>query len=142
MKITRRKFLGAASAAAAVLLPFKGTGYGQSILASGDALAALGWESFLPFVNTEFVFNGPGGMGDVPMKLIDLQDSRPLDSIARKVGQENFVMKFAGPSSLPLTSDTYIVEHFRLGTFNLFITEGAAKGRTHLYFAVINRVLS
>ncbi|HKX83978.1 MAG TPA: twin-arginine translocation signal domain-containing protein [Pyrinomonadaceae bacterium] len=141
MKITRRKFLGAASAAAAVLLPLKRDVHGQ-ILAPGDALASLGWDSFLPFVNTEFVFNGPFGTGDVPMKLIEIKDSRPFDSPARKTGQENFVLKFAGPSAYELKSDTYVVEHFNLGRFNLFITEGAQKGKTQLYFAVINRVLS
>src|SRR5688572_3456271 len=142
MKITRRKFLGAASAAAATLLSLKGTVLGQSVMASGDALAALNFESFLPFVHTQFIFKGKGGMDDAVLELVDLRDSRALGSRARKVGQENFLMKFETRSSRPLVSDTYIVEHFRLGTFNLFITDGAHDVKTRSYFAVINRVLS
>ena len=56
---------------------------------------------------------------------------------------ECFVLTFTGPAgggNPRLMQNTYSVEHFALGRFDLFISEGALIGPDHVYTAVINRV--
>lgn len=53
-----------------------------------------------------------------------------------------FVMKFSEPatdSTLRLSQNTYTVNHFALGSFDLFISEGSLVGSDYVYTAVINR---
>ena len=54
---------------------------------------------------------------------------------------ENFVMKFQGPFDQVLEQGTYKVSHFRLGDFDLFITNGGRVGKEQYYVAVINRIV-
>jgi hypothetical protein len=105
-----------------------------------DPLSKLSWNSFLPFVNTDFKFGA--GKSAVDLTLVEMKDSRPLARRTRRRGEENFVLKFAGPAFAPLEQKTYSVEHFNLGTFELFITEGERLDNTRYYYAVINRVRS
>ena len=139
---TRRKFIGTAALAGAVIAGGNNViGQIASIRTTGvgrDALSKLGWDAFLPFVNTDFTFGE--GQNAVVLRLVDIKDSRPLTSRARKVGQENFVLKFTGPGRLPLKDGTYRVNHFNLGDFDIFITTAGQKGRLNIYTAVINRV--
>jgi hypothetical protein len=140
-KVTRRKFIGTAVAAGAVAasgvnvigqIAVRATGVGK------DSLSKLGWDAFLPFVNTDFTFGQ--GENAVVLRLVDIKDSRPLGSKSRKVGQENFTLKFTGPGRSPLKDGTYSVNHFNLGDFDLFITAAGQQGRLNVYTAVINRV--
>ena len=142
--LDRRKFIGVASAVAvaglgaeAVLGQKVRPGQGTAAVGA-DALAGLRMDQFLAYVNTDFKFGQ--GANAVTLRLADLEDMRPLNGRARKLGQESFVLKFTGPGRAPLTQGTYEVEHFNLGTFQLFITEGGKVGRLNTYFAVINRV--
>ena len=141
-KVTRRKFIGTAVVAGAVAASAEGViGQIASIHTDGvgkDALAKLGWDAFLPFVNTDFTFGE--GLNAVVLRLVDITDSRPLGSKSRAAGQENFVMTFTGPGRSPLKDGTYRVSHFNLGDFDLFITSAGQKGRLNLYTAVVNRV--
>src|SRR5437868_4447315 len=141
-EFTRRKFLGTAMAAGAVIAT-GGDVIGQiaSIrldAAGKDALSKLGWDAFLPFVNTDFTFGE--GRNAVVLTLVDIKDLRPIGGKARSMGQESFVLKFTGPGRSPLKQNTYSVNHFNLGDFELFITEGGKQGRLNVYTAVINRV--
>jgi hypothetical protein len=138
MKVSRRKFVAAVPVVAGSLM-VGGQALGQIArrMGTGDALSAFSWDSFIQYVNTEFAFGT--GRDAVQIKLIDITDSRPVSRRSKRRGQENFVLKFSGPAGMPLTQNTYHVEHFGLGTFDLFITEGAREGNEKFYFAVINR---
>lgn len=145
MKISRRKFMAAAPVVAGAVLGLKQTTFAQQLFkvpadASGDALAGMNWNSFLQFVNTEFTFNALG-YRDVVLKLVDIVDTRPENRRTKTRGQECFMMIFTGSSRYPLKQGTYSVNHFNLGDFELFITEGAKGGKTESYVAVINRLL-
>lgn len=147
MKITRRKFLVAAPLAACAVLQFNGVALGQradgGLFAipdlTGDALSRLTWDSFLPFVNTDFTF-GEGGNA-VSLKLVEMTDTKPRGKRVRR-GQESFILKFQGPFNKPLADTTYRVNHFNLGDFDLFITNGGRVKREQYYIAVINRIIS
>jgi hypothetical protein len=141
-KVTRRKFIGTAVTAGAVVASGSNViGQIASIATTGvgkDSLSKLGWDAFLPFVNTDFTFGQ--GENAVVLRLVDIKDSRPLGSKAHKLGQENFTLKFTGPGRSPLKDGTYSVNHFNLGDFDLFITAAGQQGRLNVYTAVINRV--
>lgn len=147
MKITRRNFLAAAPLAIGAILKFNGTAAGQTrgkglfIVpdSAGDALARLSWDSFLPFVNTDFTFGE--GSNAVSMKLVDMTDTKPVRTRVRK-GQECFILKFHGPFDKVLKQGTFRVNHFNLGDFDLFITDGGRLKRNQFYTAVINRIIN
>ncbi|MBV9241178.1 MAG: hypothetical protein JO314_04135 [Acidobacteria bacterium] len=140
--VTRRKFIGTAMAAGAIVAS-GGQALAQiaSIATKGvgkDSLSKLGWDAFLPFVNTDFTFGE--GTNAVVLRLVSINDSRPFGSKARSSGQENFVLTFTGPGRSPLKEGTYRVNHFNLGDFDLFIAPAGPRGRLNAYTAVINRV--
>ena len=147
MKVSRRKFIALAPIAAGAVLQLRGSVLGQRSerpdpgaqpLAVGAAdLATLSWASFYPFINTDFTFGQ--GASAVSLRLVDMTDSRPASTGS---AGENFVLKFQGPFDKVLRQGTYNVDHFRLGSFQLFITDGGAVKRKQYYVAVINRVLS
>jgi len=148
MNITRRKFLEAASLTIGGVLALKGGVAGQrmdrgGLFAipdlTGDALSQLTWDSFLPFVNTDFTFGE--GRNAVSLRLVDIKDARPTGRRYSK-GQENFTLKFQGPFDRPLTDKTYQVNHFNLGDFEMFITNGGRVKRNQYYVAVFNRIVS
>ncbi len=147
MHISRRKFLAAAPLAAGAILQIKGH-VGDSISGNdlspvtavrGDALSNLTWDSFYPFINTDFSFGHGGNM--VSLKLVDMVDSKPKGFVSVR-GQECFILKFQGPYHQPLLERTYDVDHFNLGNFDLFITDGGKVGRVQYYLAVINRIVT
>jgi len=145
--MTRRNFVSAAALGAGAIVGLRGAAFGQTLgraqapvqIVTSDALSKLGYNSFLPFVNTDFTFGE--GLNAVSLRLTDLTDSRPLRSRARKFGQENFVLKFTGSFRNPLKDGTYSVNHFNLGDFDMFITNNGRVGRVIYYTAVFNRVL-
>ena len=53
--------------------------------AGKDSLATLGWDAFLPYVNTDFTFGE--GLNAVVLRLVDIKDSRPFGSKARRTGR-------------------------------------------------------
>jgi hypothetical protein len=145
-KVTRRKFLGTAALTAGSLAMLNGTAVaqlGSVAIAGTDPLGKLGWDAFLPFVNTDFSFYKVGrGGNSVAAKLVDMTDSRPIRGRARKLRQENFVLKFATEEELPLGDSTYSINHFNLGDFDLFVTRaGRGQDGSYIYTAVINRVM-
>ena len=141
-KVDRRKFIGTVVAAGTAVAAGSNA-IGQMTPRTRrnvgrDALARLGFDSFLPFVNTDFTFGL--GRNAVRLVLIDAQDTRGAGSMARKLDMEQFILSFSGDFRRPLTQNTYKVSHFGLGDFDLFITEGGRRGRLNVYHAVINRV--
>jgi hypothetical protein len=142
MKISRRKFLAATPVVAGTVLLVSGSALGQSrdggALLATDGLMRFSWDSFYPFINTDFTFGE--GHDAVTLKLVDMTDSRS-SLVQRRNGQENFVMRFQGARSKLLSQGTYRVNHFNLGDFDLFITEGGRSRKVQYYIAVINRVI-
>jgi hypothetical protein len=146
MKISRRKFIEAAPVFAGAVMALKGDVLAQvagTALRPGqtDGFARLSSGSFLPYINTDFTFLNGGN--EIPLKLVDLTDTAPFSKTGRvrAKGQEAFILTFTGPAKLPLTQGTYRVNHFAIGDFEIFITEGATKGRSRIYFAVVNRII-
>ena len=138
MNISRRKFLGAAPVLTGAVLSLRTSLFGQSA-AGSDALSELNWDSFYPFIGTDFTF-GRGGNA-ASLKLISMRESAPEGT--KGANQKKcFVMRFQGPYDNVLTQNTYSVNHFNLGDFDLFITDGGTKGREQYYTAVINRLIS
>jgi hypothetical protein len=141
MKISRRKFIEAAPIIAGAVVAFNGDGFAQVVLQSPtDGFAGLSWSSFWPYLNTDFSFYSGGN--EIPLKLVDMTDNASFTGKPRPAGQEAFILKFTGPAKMSLGQGTYRVNHFAIGDFEIFITEGGVKGKSKTYFAVINRILS
>lgn len=145
MKVSRRKFLAATPLAIGAVLPAKGLALVNSLslpggkTGDGDLLARLGWDSFYPYVTTNFAFSDAEGNA-VDLLLTRMEDAYPRGYKPRGDGDECFSLIFSGRLSRPLTQDVYSVEHFALGSFRLFVTVlGTKDGRDH-YEAVINRI--
>ena len=146
MKISRRKFLGAAAVSTGLSLVLDNKVFGQVGLTEppigdGGALGKLHFLSFYENLNTEFMFLDKD-RNFVPVTLIAVEDARPVTKQQWAAGDENFVLSFRGPSELRLIQGTHKVEHFKLGKFSLFITEGQVDEQNRLYLAIINRVNS
>lgn len=146
MKISRRKFLAAAPAAAGILMQLSGTGLGQSrlfapVMAGSEGLARLGWSSFYGYVGTTFTFTDSEGRAS-DLRLTEMTDLRPAGFVSKDPFQERFVMAFAGSSKVQLRQELYSVEHFALGRFDLTITFTGKNKRGSFYEAVINRINS
>ncbi len=146
MKLSRRQFVSTVPFALAAILGFDKAGFAQSAArmllpqrAVPDALSQLSWSSFLPYINTDFTF-GMGGNA-VTLRLLSMDDLRPVGTKPR-AGQECFMMKFQGPYAQPLNQGTYSVNHFLLGDFDLFITNGGRVRKNQYYVAIINRMAS
>ena len=149
MNISRRKFLIVGPLAMGAVLQFNGAALGQkrgaglftAPSASADALSQLGWDAFLPFVNTDFTFGE--GSNAASLRLVALTDTRPERMRLRRASKngECFMMKFQGPYQQPLRDGTYRVNHFNLGDFEMFITDGGRVGKQQYYIAVVNRLI-
>lgn len=146
MKVSRRKFLAATPLAIGAILPAKGLGLANvSSLPpiktdDGDPLARLTWDSFYPYITTNFTFRDAEG-NPVDLVLSRMDDTQPRDYKPRGDGDECFALIFSGPLRQPLKQDVYSIEHFALGSFTLLITVLGSKNKRNYYEAVINRIL-
>jgi hypothetical protein len=156
MDVSRRRFLGAFSASVAALLSFTSGARGGKEFAgligrvrpSGltfDALSQLGWSSFYENLETDFDFSslqgGRRGARPARLRLVSIKD----EDLLRKGGSVNesrcFVLTFSQSSrATPLRQDTYAVDHFALGRFELFISDAGINDNGFTYTAVINRI--
>jgi hypothetical protein len=146
MSLSRRKFLAATPLAVGAILPLKGlalnTGFStekSTARDAGDRLASLTWDSFYPYVTTNFAFSSEGG-ARTDLVLAKMTDTRPRGFVARTQGEECFSLTFRGPLRKPLVQDVYAVEHFALASFSLLVTVVGETKRGMLYEAVINRI--
>ena len=144
MKITRRTFLRVAPAIAAAVSQFGGVASGQSMtwlppVGTGNRIGGFKFKDFYQNLYTDFMFVGKERI-QIPLKLNVVEDVRPLARQKWGEGAENFILKFSGPARFPLKQGTYVVNHFSLGEFSIFITEGERARSGNTYLAVINRV--
>lgn len=144
MKVSRRKFLAATPLAIGLSLPVKGLALGKTVAFmglkdDGDSLARLTWDSFYPYITTDFTFCDAGG-NSVDLKLTQMEDTRPRGYEPKGNGEECFTLTFDGPLRQRLKQDVYSVEHFALGSFTLLITSQGSRNKRNFYEAVINRI--
>ncbi len=148
MKISRRKFLAATPVAVGIVLQFKGVALGKvsgkglfpvPAAAGDDPLFRLTWDSFYPYVMTNFTF-GDGTGSTVDLQLTKMLDTKPAGFETKLPGQECFSLTFRGPARRALVQDVYAVDHFALGSFALLITVIGKARKGILYEAVINRI--
>ncbi|MFT3743527.1 MAG: hypothetical protein QM785_04455 [Pyrinomonadaceae bacterium] len=142
MKITRRTFLGAAPVVAAAFTQLSGVATGQTRILPvglGDRIGDLKFKDFYQNIYTDFMFVNKE-RDQVPLKLDAVEDARPTEKQKWGEGQENFVLRFSGPPKSALTQGSYVVNHFALGQFVIFITQGGRSRSSAGYLAVINRV--
>jgi hypothetical protein len=146
MRFSRRRFLATTALAAGAVLPFSGLVFGQMTASDdvfaqgGDPLSRLTWDSFYPYITTNFVFRDGDGAA-VDLQLTKMTDTIPKGFKATKQGQECFSLTFGGSSRNPLVQDVYSVEHFALGGFSLLITVVGRTRKSYVYEAVINRIV-
>lgn len=156
MDVSRRKFLGAFSSSVAGLLTFKASAHGAQVFADFvgrspssrmtlDALSQLGWNSFYQYLETDFDFSSLQGARrsarPARLRLVSMKDEDPLRK-GWPVGESRcFVLTFSQSSkAATLRQDTYLVEHFALGRFELFISGAGINDYGFSYTAVINRI--
>ncbi len=156
MHVSRREFLGAFSASVAGLLSFKSSAHGAQLFAgliarspssrmTLDALSQLGWNSFYQNLETDFDFSslqgGRRGARPARLRLVSMKDEDPLRK-GWPVGESRcFVLTFSQSSrAAPLRQDTYSVDHFALGRFELFISAAGINDNGFTYTAVMNRI--
>lgn len=144
MKLTRRNFV-ITTPLALGLLKFGGSIFGQKARGgfkipslAGDRLAQLNWDSFLPYQYSDFIFSK--GAEAYKLKLVDIVDTAPSGFVGKKE-HPCFELHFEANFVTPIPADTYRVEHFALGEFDLFITPGGRKGGSSYAVAIINRLL-
>lgn len=155
MTISRRNFLRegtVAGLATIATVTLAGTGYGQSMgvkkPSSGTTpiphettpLDNLTREMFASVVGSTFVVTHPIH-GRVDMYLKDVEDLTPeLFKSKAKFGIECFNLVFACQSSLELGQGTVVMDHDKLGNFELFIVPGKLMRYGMDYGALINRL--
>ena len=157
MKISRRNFLGALSVSLATGIPAargaNTTGLISSVLvdksagfARGDALSRCTWNSFYSYLNTDFEFStaNRGRVAEVSrLTLSAMTSDTPVGVKSSRTGPACFTLTFKGRADANdprLTQNTYSVEHFALGRFDLFISDAALVNDEYFYTAVINRL--
>ena len=156
MKISRRNFLGAVSASIAVGIPIAAGSNRSGLISSlvdksggalgNDALSLLGWNSFYPYLNTTFEFSTGkrGRISEVSqLTLSAMTSDRPFDGKSGRAEPSCFLLTFrarADADGPRLTQNTYAVNHFSLGRFDLFISDADFADGDYIYNAVINRV--
>ena len=154
MNVSRRKFL--ATFSASVAAAFVSAGSVSAVLGAdarrGATLAGRGghgkltWNSIYPYLETDFLFSGTNDNAtsdSVRLRLVGMSNTdKAAQSFERE--PESFVLAFearANDTRTVMSQDTYAVEHFALGKFELFISEGSLESDKHVYTAVINRVI-
>jgi hypothetical protein len=99
----------------------------------------LSYSNFRSTTGTLFTFAHP--TGNVPLRLVAVDDLKPLYGRGRPAGKEAFALTFIGPFSRRFEQGTYSITDSRLGPFELFIVpsdEQSPQGL--LYEANINRL--
>jgi hypothetical protein len=146
MKISRRRFIAATALGVGAVLPFSGFASGKGLttgyfsMADGsDPLYALTWDSFYPYITTNFVFRDGDGSA-IDLQLTKMADTMPRGYKPTVKGEECFSLTFSGSLRRPLVQDVYSVEHFALGNFSLMITVVGQARKSFIYEAVINRI--
>jgi len=158
MSISRRNFLRKTTMtgiSAVATFSFANTVFGQSFgqkknyrpeifevpaEAYNTVLEQISMKMFADFVNTDFVVNHPEH-GRISVYLKEVEDLRPQAfKFNSKAGIECFNLIFVSQNNVELGQGTYMMEHAKLGSFELFIVPGIARRYGRNYCATINRL--
>ncbi len=134
----RRQFLRDCSlvATAAALTP--SAALSQNYGPHASAARSLSFDHFAAELNTTFIVRTVSA----PLKLVlvEAELSPPAAHDAEDARNERFSLLFRGPANQPLSQDTYLFEHLRLGRQALFIVPTPTPDAAHCYYeAIFNR---
>ena len=142
MSVSRRRFLRSGALgglAAGLMLKSNSIALGHDLSHSSVPVTSFNYSraDFEPQVGSNFRLRQGKQMLDLKLvNLTDFQPSRNAGTFKSK-STESFVLTFRAPRSLS-RSETYQLEHAKLGTFDLFISRN---GDRENMTAVVNRIV-
>ena len=146
MSVSRRRFLKASAVVSAALVLKPGAFVlGQNSLWSKNSVNSVPAhtyrrEMFEPFVGD--VFRVRVGKQMVDLKLVALDNVSPASrgiTTGRVSRTDCFSMQFHATSPLPVTARIHNLNHSKLGSFDLFISQSKDRGK-FLQTAIVNHV--
>src|SRR3954451_21904388 len=147
MSVSRRRFLKASAVVSAVLVLKPGSFVlGQNSLwsnSSPESNSAHTYrrEAFEPYIGD--VFRVRIGKQMVDLKLVALENVAPASpgiTTGRVARTDCFSMRFQATKPLPTTAGSRNLNHSKLGTFDLFMSESKDCGK-FLHTAIVNHVV-
>jgi len=147
MSVSRRKFLQAGAVMSAALVLKPGTFvFGRNSLWSNNSPESNSAhtyrrEMFEPYIGD--VFRVRIGKQMVDLKLIALENLAPASrgiTTGRVARTDCFSMRFQTAKPLPTTTGSRNLNHGKLGTFDLFMSESKERGK-FLHTAIVNHVV-
>ena len=147
MSVSRRKFLSSAAVMSAALVLKPGTfAFGRNSLWSNNSPESSSAhscrrEAFEPYIGD--VFRVRVGKQMVDLKLVALENVAPASrgiTTGRVARTDCFSMRFQAAKPLPTTAGSRNLNHSKLGTFDLFMSESKERGK-FLHTAIVNHVV-
>jgi hypothetical protein len=144
MSVSRRSFLTAAAVVSAALVLKPGTfAFGRNSLWSNNSPNPDQFyrrEMFEPYIGD--IFRVRVGKQMVDLKLVTLENVSPASrgiTTGKTARTDCFSLRFHATRPLPLTARIHNLNHSKLGSFDLFMTQSKKDGR-FLQTAIINHV--
>ncbi len=145
MSVSRRKFLTAGAVMSAALVLKPGTFvFGRNSLWSNNSHNLdhiYRREVFEPYIGD--VFRVRVGKQVVDLKLVALENVSPASrgiTTGRAVRTDCFSMQFQTVKPLPSTAANRKLDHSKLGSFDLFMSQSKQRGK-FLHTAIVNHVV-
>lgn len=140
MKTNRRSFLhnSCVAALSTVLIAPAASAFGQSrrTKASGDPLARLTREDFVPYIGGVMQASDPSGRS-VGFQLVEANDLKLERNEQRGYVGESYSLIFE-PAGKKVSGGLYEFDHFALGQFSLLVVPVGRSGRR--FEAIVNRI--
>jgi len=144
MSVSRRRFLEAGAVVSAALVLKPGTFvFGRNFLSSPNSLNPdhrYRREMFEPYVGD--VFHVRVGTRTVELKLVALENVSPASrgiTTGKVTRTDCFAMRFHAAKPLPITARIHSLDHSKLGSFDLFMSQSKEGGK-FLNTAIVNHV--
>jgi len=144
MSVSRRRFLRSAAVVSAALVLKPGTfAFGRNSLWSNNSNNpdhSYRREMFEPYIGD--VFRVRVDKQTVDLKLVALENVSPASrgiTTGKTARTDCFSMRFHATRSLPATARTHTLNHSKLGSFDLFISQSKDRGK-FLQTAIVNHV--
>jgi hypothetical protein len=138
---TRRRFLLSCSALAITASAAPAIAFSAPLRSGWAALDEIRFQDFAAVVNTGF--RVVTGSRTVELRLVGVKPAASSSSARvnnEDAGNEKFSLLFSGPVGEPLSQDTHLFEHQRIGRFRMFIVPVGPREQDHrCYEAVFNR---
>jgi len=146
MSVSRRRFLRSAAvmSAAAFMLKPGSVVFGQNSLWSNNSPNpdhAYSREMFEPYIGD--VFRVRVGKQMVDLKLVALENVSPASrgiTTGKVARTDCFSMRFQTTTRLPMTARMHNLNHSKLGSFDLFMSQSKDRGK-FLHMAIVNHVV-